>query len=63
MKKTSVLPRWVTDYLGMAVVLAILLAIFGSSARNFFSIPTFKMIASQIPDITILAVGMTLVTR
>jgi ribose transport system permease protein len=61
MKKATILPRWVTDYLGMAVVLAILLAIFGSSARNFFSAATFRMIASQIPDITILAVGMTLV--
>ena len=61
MKKGVSLPRWVTDYLGMAIVLAILLAIFGYSARNFFSLPTFKMIASQVPDITILAVGMTLV--
>lgn len=61
MKKTASLPRWVTDYLGMGLVLAILLTIFGSSARNFFSAATFRMIASQIPDITILAVGMTLV--
>lgn len=61
MKRTVSLPRWVTDYLGMALVLVILLAIFGSSARNFFSVATFRMIASQIPDITILAVGMTLV--
>jgi len=61
MKKGASLPRWVTDYLGMAVVLAILLAIFGYSARNFFSVATFKMIANQVPDITILAVGMTLV--
>ena len=61
MKKGAGLPRWVTDYLGMSMVLAILLAIFGYSARNFFSVATFKMIASQVPDITILAVGMTLV--
>lgn len=61
MKRTVSFPRWVTDYLGMALVLVILLAIFGSSARNFFSVATFRMIASQIPDITILAVGMTLV--
>lgn len=60
MKKTA-LPRWITDYLGMAMVLAILLVIFGCFARNFFSLATFKMIASQIPDITILAVGMSLV--
>ncbi|MBN2375334.1 MAG: ABC transporter permease [Sedimentisphaerales bacterium] len=61
MKKNASLPRWMTDYCGMAAVLVILLAIFGSSARNFFSPATFRMIASQIPDITILAVGMTLV--
>jgi len=61
MKKSAGLRRWVTDYLGMALVLAILLAIFGTSSRNFFSAATFRMIAGQVPDITILAVGMTLV--
>lgn len=61
MKKTTAFPGWVTDYLGMTLVLVILLIIFGSSARNFFSPATFRMIAGQVPDITILAVGMTLV--
>jgi ribose transport system permease protein len=61
MKKGEGLPVWVTDYAGMALVLAILLAVFGCSSRNFFSAATFRMIAGQIPDITILAVGMTLV--
>ncbi len=61
MKKGEGLPRWVTDYAGMALVLVILLAVFGCSSRNFFSPATFRMIAGQIPDITILAVGMTLV--
>ena len=61
MRTSARLPRWVTDYLGMAVVLAVLLLIFGTSAKNFFSLLTFKTIAGQVPDITILAVGMTFV--
>lgn len=61
MKKGEGLPAWVTDYAGMALVLAILLAVFGCLSRNFFSAATFRMIAGQVPDITILAVGMTLV--
>ena len=61
MRTSARLPRWVTDYLGMAMVLAVLLLIFGTSAKNFFSLLTFKTIAGQVPDITILAVGMTFV--
>ncbi|MBN1819011.1 MAG: ABC transporter permease [Sedimentisphaerales bacterium] len=55
------LPVWLTDYLGMAGALAILLAVFGFTAENFFSRSTFLIIADQVPDITILAVGMTFV--
>jgi len=55
------LPAFVTDYLGMALALAVLLIVFGLSAENFFTLRNFKTIASQIPDITIVAVGMTLV--
>jgi ribose transport system permease protein len=49
------------DYLGMALALAVLLAIFGVFAENFFTITNFKTIANQIPDKTIVAVGMTFV--
>jgi ribose transport system permease protein len=49
------------DYLGMAVALAVLLAIFGLAAENFFTLTTFRTIANQIPDTTIAAVGMTFV--
>jgi len=49
------------DYLGMAVALAVLLAIFGIFAENFFTLTNFKTIANQIPDKTIVAVGMTFV--
>jgi ribose transport system permease protein len=51
----------VMDYLGMAVALALLLVIFGLRARNFFTLTTFRTIANQVPDITIVAVGMTFV--
>ena len=55
------LPTFVTDYIGMALALALLLVIFGLSAQNFFTLTTFRTIANQIPDITIVAVGMTFV--
>ena len=51
----------IMDYLGMAGALALLLVVFGFSAENFFTFTTFRTIANQIPDITIVAVGMTLV--
>jgi len=60
-RRLTELPTFVTDYLGMALALALLLAIFGLSARNFFTLTTFRTIANQIPDITIVAVGMTFV--
>jgi ribose transport system permease protein len=55
------LPTFITDYIGMALALALLLVIFGLSAENFFTLTTFRTIANQVPDITIVAVGMTFV--
>jgi ribose transport system permease protein len=55
------LPTFITDYIGMVLALALLLVIFGLSAQNFFTITTFRTIANQVPDITIVAVGMTFV--
>jgi len=49
------------DYLGMALALAVELVIFGVFAENFFTLTNFKTIANQIPDKTIVAVGMTFV--
>lgn len=60
-KETTKLPAFVTDYLGMAAALALLLLIFGISADHFFTPATFRIIANQIPDTTIVAVGMTFV--
>lgn len=60
-KRTAGLPAFVTDYLGMALALAGLIVYFGIKADNFFTLTTFRIIANQIPDITIIAVGMTFV--
>lgn len=45
----------------MALALAVELVIFGVFAENFFTLTNFKTIANQIPDKTIVAVGMTFV--
>jgi ribose transport system permease protein len=60
-KKISDLPAVVTDYLGMALALVGLIVFFGFKADNFFTLTTFRTMANQVPDITIVAVGMTLV--
>jgi ribose transport system permease protein len=57
-------PNWrgpLAEYLGMLLVLAAMLAYFGMKAEHFFTSSTFRTIANQIPDATILAVGMTFV--
>jgi len=51
----------VTDYLGMTLALVGLIVYFGIRAENFFTLTTFRTIANQVPDITIVAVGMTYV--
>ena len=50
-----------TDYLGMAVALVVLLIVFGIAAENFFTLTTFRTIANQLPDTAVAAVGMTFV--
>ena len=60
-KKTVDVRAFVADYLGLFFALVVLLIIFGFSANNFFTLTTFRTIANQIPDITIVAVGMTFV--
>lgn len=53
--------RLIADYLGLVAALIALVIIFGLKAENFFSVVTFRTIANQIPDKTIVAVGMTFV--
>jgi ribose transport system permease protein len=55
--------RWRTlaDYLGLLAVLAGLLTLFGVQSGTFLSARTFATIANTIPDLLVVAVGMTLV--
>ncbi len=49
------------QYAGLVAVLLLLVAVFSFGSKNFFQPATFLSIANQIPDLTFLAVGMTLV--
>ena len=49
------------QYAGMACVLAILLVIFSMTSNRFLTAQTLTTIANRIPDLTVIAVGMTLV--
>lgn len=60
-KRMFDLRAFVMDYLGMTVVLGGLIIYFAIKADNFFTLTTFRTILNQVPDITIVAVGMTFV--
>ncbi|QDT98249.1 ABC transporter permease [Gimesia aquarii] len=49
------------QYVGLLGVLALLVLIFSLMSQNFLSQQTLITIANQIPDLTVIAVGMTLV--
>lgn len=51
----------VLPYVGLSVALAALIAFFGFSSKNFFQLATLTTIANQIPELTFVAIGMTLV--
>ena len=53
--------RAVTRYAALTAVLLALVVGFGLASNNFFRASTAVSIANQIPDLTFLAVGMTLV--
>lgn len=55
------LRRSLAEYLGLVAVLAVLVIVFGLSTDHFFSLTTFRTIANQIPDLVIVAAGMTFV--
>lgn len=48
-------------YLGLAGALSILIVLFSVLSSHFWSYSTFSTIANQIPDLMVLAVGMTFV--
>ncbi len=53
-------PRY-SEHLGLAAVLVALLVLFSALSDHFFSRITFTTLANQIPSLTVIAVGMTLV--
>ena len=53
--------RAVSEYVGLAAVLAGLILVFSLASRSFFSFAVARMIANQIPYAVIIAVGMTYV--
>ena len=53
--------RWWKDYVALVVVLGLLVGLFSMLSEHFFSVRTFTTIANQIPDLTVIAVGMTFV--
>lgn len=59
--KNSQAYRTLIQYAGLLGVLVALVGVFGMLSENFLQTPTFISIANQIPDLTLVAVGMTLV--
>jgi ribose transport system permease protein len=49
------------EHLGLALVLVFLVVMFGALSDNFLTALTFTTLANQIPALTVIAVGMTLV--
>jgi ribose transport system permease protein len=53
--------RAVANYLGLLIVLLLLIGIFSILSNRFLTPGTLRIIANQIPDLTVIAVGMTFV--
>jgi ribose transport system permease protein len=51
----------IAEYLGLAAALLLLVALFSTLSGHFFSRLTFATLLNQIPALTVIAVGMTLV--
>lgn len=49
------------DALGLLGVIALELAVFGLLSNNFLSAGTMRTVVNQVPDLTVVAIGMTLV--
>jgi ribose transport system permease protein len=50
-----------TDVLGMLAVLAILVILFGLLSKHFLTLRTLQSVLNQVPDLMVIATGMTLV--
>ena len=53
--------RHFLNYLGLAAVLGVLIAIFGAKSEHFLSSGNFIVLANQIPEALLIAIGMTFV--
>lgn len=61
MSRRAVVIQTMTAYAGLLSVLCMLILVFSIASENFLRLPTFISIANRIPDLTFIAVGMTLV--
>lgn len=50
-----------SEYLGLLLVLLALVVLFGSLSDRFLTLRTFSTVANQVPDLAVIAVGMTFV--
>ena len=55
------MPTRIAEYVGLLAVLVLLVVLFSAASGHFFSRITFTTLANQIPALTVIAVGMTLV--
>lgn len=55
------MPRWLKDYAPLLLIWIALLGLFSFSSDRFFTAATFSSLANQIPTLTVIAAGMTLV--
>ncbi len=49
----------VWQYAGMVLVLVLLVLVFGAMSKSFLQIATWKAVGNRIPELTLVAVGMT----
>ena len=50
-----------SNYLGLALALVAMIVLFSLLSSHFLTYDTFSTIANQIPDLVVMAVGMTFV--
>ncbi len=58
---TKQMNRTILQYGGLLTALVLLILVFSLQTESFFQLGTARLIANQIPELTLLAVGMTLV--
>ena len=54
-------PGALANYFGLVIVLLLLIGMFSILSNRFLTVGTLRIVANQIPDLTVIAVGMTFV--